>query len=93
MQALSASYAQTASLALAITDQGYNFTQGIAAVTWSINHNLNTRTPLVDVYNNLYNIIIPAEITSVDANNTQITFATATAGYAILSKGFLKKSL
>ena len=87
LQALSASYAQTASLALAITDQGYNFTQGIAAVTWSINHNLNTRTPLVDVYNNLYNIIIPAEITSVDANNTQITFATATAGYAILSKG------
>ena len=87
LQALSASYAVTASYAIAILDQGYNFTQAIAAATWSINHNLNSFTPLVDVYNTTYNIIIPASIASIDANNTQVTFATATAGYAILSKG------
>lgn len=85
--ALSSSYAATASFAFAFPDQGFNFTQNPGATTWNINHNLNSFTPLVNVYNLSYRQLIPAEIISVDANNTQITFSTAQAGYAILSKG------
>lgn len=85
--ALSSSYAATASFAFAFPDQGYNYTQNPGSTTWNINHNLNTFTPLVNVYNLSYRQLIPAEVISIDANNTQITFSTAQAGFAIISKG------
>jgi len=87
LQALSSSYALTASFASAFADQGYPFTQSPGSNTWNINHNLNTLTPLVDVYDSTYNQLIPASVTSIDANNTRITFSTAQAGFAIISKG------
>jgi len=87
LQALSASYATTASFASAFADQGYPFTQSPGSNTWNINHNLKTYTPLVDVYDSTYHQLIPASVTSIDANNTRITFSTAQAGYAIISKG------
>jgi hypothetical protein len=82
-----ASQAVTASYALSFSDQGFNFVQSTGATTWNIAHNLNTFTPLVDVYSSTYHQLIPAEVISVDANNTQITFSTVQAGYAIVSKG------
>jgi len=84
---LSSSYAATASFAFAFPDQGFNFTQNPGSTTWNINHNLNSFTPLVNVYNLSYRQLIPAEVISIDANNTQITFSTTQAGYAIISKG------
>jgi len=86
-QVLSASYASTASFAFAFPDQGYTFTQSPGATTWTITHGLNTLTPLVNVYNSGYNQLIPASITSTNVNVTTITFSTAQAGYAIISKG------
>lgn len=85
--ALSASYAETASYALAISDQGFQFTQSTPSTTWNILHNLNTLTPLVDVYDSIYHQLIPAEIISVDLNNIQIVFSSAQTGYVIVSKG------
>jgi len=87
LQALSSSYASTASFAYGFPDQGYNYTQSPGSSTWNINHNLNTYTPLVDVYDSTYHQLIPASVTSIDANNTRITFSTAQAGFAIISKG------
>jgi hypothetical protein len=85
--ALSSSYAATASFANSFPDQGYNFTQAVGATTWTINHNLDSQTPLVNVYDSGYNQLIPAGVTSTTANTTQITFSTAQTGYAIISKG------
>ena len=87
LSALSSSYALTASYVSAIPDQGFNFAQATGSTTWTINHNLNTFTPLVDVYDSIYNQLIPASVSSINANTTQITFSTAQAGYAIISKG------
>jgi hypothetical protein len=86
-QVLSASYAATASFAFAFPNQGYTFAQSSGASTWTITHGLNTLTPLVNVYDSGYNQLIPASITSTNVNVTTITFSTAQAGYAIISKG------
>jgi hypothetical protein len=85
--ALSASYAVTSSYSFAFPDQGFTYTQSPGSTTWTIVHNLNTFTPLVDVYDSSYHQLIPAGVFSVDANTTRITFSTAQAGYAIISKG------
>jgi hypothetical protein len=84
---VSASYAATASFANSFPDQGFNFTQAVGSTTWTVNHGLDTRTPLVDVYDSSYNQLIPATIVSTDVNTVQITFSTAQAGFAIISKG------
>jgi hypothetical protein len=85
--AVSASYASTASYAFAFPDQGFGYTQSPGSTTWTIVHGLNTRIPLVDVYDSSYNQLIPAGVVSIDPNTIQITFSTAQAGYAIISKG------
>ena len=77
----------TASYALAFPDQGYPFTQSAAAVTWSINHSLNTNIPLVNVYDSNYIQIVPAEIVAINANNVEVRLAYSSSGYAIVSKG------
>jgi hypothetical protein len=53
---------------------------------WTINHNLATFTPLVTVYSGS-SVMIPASITSLDANNTRITFSGSVTGTVILSTG------
>lgn len=83
----SASYAATASFAYSFPDQGFQFTQAVGSSTWTINHNLSTSTPLVDVYDSSYNQLIPASVSSISDNTTQITFSITQAGYAIISKG------
>jgi hypothetical protein len=56
-------------------------------VTWSVSHSLNTYTPIVQVYDEDYNQIIPASISGSSTSLIQITFATAETGYAVLSTG------
>lgn len=55
--------------------------------TWTVQHNLSTLTPLVQVYDNNNSQIIPGGVTIVDANNVRITFPQAESGYAIVAKG------
>jgi hypothetical protein len=88
-----ASFATTASFALfalsASNSPGFttNHTQLTASTTWSFNHNLNTRNPLVQVYDLGYNQIIPNEIVGIDAFTIEIRFDYTQAGYAVASNG------
>lgn len=87
---VSSSYALTASFALSASSApGYttNHTQLTASTTWSFNHNLNTRNPLVQVYDLSYNQIVPNEIVGIDAFTTEIRFDYTQAGYAVASNG------
>ena len=63
------------------------FTQSSAAISWSFTHNLNTRTPVVQVYDSGYNQITPQYISSSDASTVVIGFGIATTGYAVISTG------
>jgi hypothetical protein len=89
--AISASYALTASFALNGGGGGgggaQTFTQTTPAVSWSFTHNLGTYTPIVQVYDSSYNTIQPATIVGTSLDITTITFATPTSGYAIISTG------
>ena len=64
-----------------------NMTQTSAAATWSFVHNLNTRNPIIQVYNDSYNQIIPNEIVGIDSATVQIRFDYSQAGYAVASNG------
>ena len=90
---VSASYALTASYALNGGSGGGGsnptvvHTQLTASTTWSFNHNLNTQTPLLQVYDLGYEQIIPNEIVSIDAFTSEIRFTYTQAGYAVASAG------
>ena len=64
-----------------------NMTQTSAAATWSFVHNLNTRNPIIQVYNDSYNQIIPNEIVGIDSATAEIRFDYSQAGYAVASNG------
>jgi hypothetical protein len=66
---------------------GYQHTQSSAANSWTINHNLSTFTPVVQVFDTNYKQILPKEIQSTTVNRTVVTFDYNQAGYAIVSKG------
>jgi hypothetical protein len=90
--ALSSSYALTASFALnggggGGSNPAVTHTQLTASTTWSFNHNLNTQTPLLQVYDLGYEQIIPNEIVSIDAFTSEIRFDYTQAGYAVASSG------
>jgi hypothetical protein len=64
-----------------------NMTQSSAAATWSFVHNLNTRNPIVQVYDSSYKQIIPNEIVGVDEMTAEIRFDYSQDGYAVASNG------
>ena len=59
------------------------FTQGVAATTWDITHNLG-KFPSVSVVNN-NDIVINGEVTYVDNNNVQLNFSAGFSGKAYLN--------
>jgi hypothetical protein len=64
------------------------FTQTTGSTTWNITHNLNYNYPNVTVYDGSTNkVMLPADVTSIDVNTTQVTFATPEYGYALVSVG------
>jgi hypothetical protein len=66
----------------------YLFNQTTSSLTWSITHNLEYDYPNVMVYDGSTNkVMIPSDISSIDENTTQITFATPEYGYALVSIG------
>ena len=89
---ISSSYALTASYALNGGSGGgggttVTHTQLTASTTWSFNHNLNTQTPLLQVYDLGYEQIIPNEIVSIDLFTSEIRFTYSQSGYAVASSG------
>jgi hypothetical protein len=79
LNAVSASYAVTSSYAASV---GINFVQSSPSSTWTINHNLNNKYPLVQIYDSSDAVIIPATIVGTNTNTVTVTFSTAISGYA-----------
>ena len=59
------------------------FTQGVAATTWNIQHNLG-KFPSVSVINN-NNVVINGEVIYIDNNNIQLNFSAGFSGKAYLN--------
>ncbi len=68
---------------LSSPDKTFEFTQGVPATTWNIQHNLN-KFPSVSVINN-NNVVINGEVTYIDNNNVQINFSAGFSGKAYLN--------
>ena len=79
VNALSASYFSGQNFA--------TFTQSVASTTWTFNHNLSFRTPVITIYNSGYEVVIPDSITGTSDNQSVITFSTAQSGYATATVG------
>jgi hypothetical protein len=59
----------------------------VNTTSYTFNHNLYTRTPIITVFDSNYNQIIPENIQLVDTASAIITFPTAESGFAIGSTG------
>ena len=59
------------------------FTQGVAATTWNIQHNLG-KFPSVSVINN-NNVVINGEVIYINNNNVQLNFSAGFSGKAYLN--------
>jgi hypothetical protein len=79
-----ATLALSASSAPGFTTTKY---QATPAVTWSFVHNLNTRNPLLQIYDLSYNQVIPNAIIGIDAITAEIRFDYSASGYAVASNG------
>jgi hypothetical protein len=67
---------------------GSNVTQSFSNLsTWTFNHNLGTRTPIITVFDTNYNQIIPQNIELTNISSATITFPTAESGFAVASLG------
>lgn len=66
----------------------YLHTQTSTSATWSISHNLGYDYPNVTVYDGATNkVMLPSDVTSINGNTTEVTFATPEYGYALVSVG------
>lgn len=59
----------------------------LSNTTWTFNHNLGTRTPIITVFDSNYNQIIPQNIELTNTSSATITFPTAESGFAVASLG------
>lgn len=57
------------------------------ATSFTFNHNLSTRTPIITVFDSNYNQIIPQNIELTNTSSATITFPTPESGFAIGSTG------
>lgn len=60
------------------------FTQGVAALNWTVVHNLNTLHVNVQVWDGTGHLIIPNSVTVLTVNTVQVSFLVAQAGKAII---------
>jgi ribosomal protein L2 len=65
--------------------KGYKHTQSTPATVWTINHNLGTQAPIVDVFYNdggQMTKVLPSNIQVVNSNTVTLTFSTPISGTA-----------
>lgn len=65
----------------------YTYGQQSAAATWTIDHNLNTTSVNVQVYDSTGISVIPDSVTAVSATQVVVEFGTAQSGRAVLVSG------
>lgn len=61
--------------------------QEVSSDTWTINHNLNCTTPVIQFYDEQYRMVFPDEVTAVTNNQHVVTFATPFSGRAVVIVG------
>jgi hypothetical protein len=66
-------------MALSVLNQGYA-ESGLTGSTWTITHNLNVNTPVVETYDESDNRIFPANVEATNANTVNITWSASTSG-------------
>lgn len=67
------------------TTDSFIHTQETSSSTWNIQHNANTENFSLTVFDDRNRIVVPDEVTVVDANNVDVTFAQfPTSGRAVL---------
>ena len=76
-----------AAIANLTVDQAATVQQSFEGTTWNVNHNLDTSSPIVAVYDENNFQIIPQGVRIVDGDNVQITFPTSATGSAVVAKG------
>ncbi len=92
-QAISSSYALTASFALNGGGGGgggsaiATYVQSVDSDSWTFTHNLGEQYPIVTVYKNNDQVIIPGEIIATDVNTLTLTFSEAIQGTAVAAAG------
>jgi hypothetical protein len=65
---------------------GATFRNAYSASTWTVNHGLNTTTPIIQVYSGSQTMI-PASIVSTSPNISTITFANIVSGSVVAASG------
>ena len=85
--AISSSFATFAYSASFAPGFSVSMSQATPALTWSFTHNLNSRNPVVQVYDTSYAQIIPNQVVGMDNSTAEIRFDYAQAGYAVFSNG------
>lgn len=86
--------ASFATTALSITGQYFNtFSQSIAATTWSFAHNLSNKNPVITVWNDTDEVIIPEKIVGTNTNLATIYFPIPVSGYASATVGSILPTL
>lgn len=65
----------------------YVHDQTSAATSWTVTHNLNTTSPLLQVYDDNNLMLIPDSVTPLNNNTMTVTFGTAISGRAVVMFG------
>lgn len=63
------------------------YVQPVAALEWTITHNLNSNYPIVQVFDSAGNVVIPDNINCGTFNSVVVSFNTPTAGVAVIQRG------
>jgi hypothetical protein len=68
----------------------YVYIQSVAANQWNITHDLNTAFVLVQTFDGNNQMVLPNNITILNANQVQIDYTGAAAGRAVILSGSLE---
>jgi hypothetical protein len=70
-----------------ISQGNFIFDQPNASSTWTFDHNAGSKYPIVTVYDNQDEVVIPNTITAIDENTISIGFDQPVAGTAVVGYG------
>jgi len=65
----------------------YAHYQSSALATWNINHALNSTAVSVTIYDTLNRVVVPNDVTIINANNVTVTFGAPFQGKAVVLTG------
>jgi len=82
--AISASYAVTASHVVGLSKQRYDQVLNGSAATYTLTHNLNERLVVLAAYNTSFEQIVPTRVQCLDANNVFVEFTSNFTGSVVV---------